>query len=41
MAEHKTDMYVTKIKKCKNFYNGAQNRTQLHFRNSNNEHIEI
>ena len=44
MAEHKADMSITKIGKYKKteqpFYDGAVNRTQLHFESSN-KHIKI
>ena len=45
LTEHKTDINITKNNKCKKteqqFYNGAQNRTQIHFREPGNKHTQI
>ena len=44
-TEHKTDVNITKINKCnhteQHAYDGAQNRTQLHFGEPNNKHTRI
>ena len=44
-TEHKTDMNITKINKYtkteQHFYDGAQNRTQLHFGEPSNKHTQI
>ena len=45
VTEHKTDMNITEIDKYKeteqHFYDGTQNRIQLHFSEPNNKHIQI
>ena len=45
LTEHKTDINITKNSKYKKtgqqFYDGTQNRTQIHFGEPGNKHTQI